>query len=161
MNVAPPRFTTDESTEEDIHHHLLYCDHLFSPRLSERVDIAGYARKLRERGRTLEAWDRGLLVGLIAVYLNFRDGSCFISNVSVLENFAGRGIAARLLAACLDLAASEHLSLISLEVSSHSLPALRLYEKFGFQVQEHRGNHLYMELRQHGQDHHSDDGATS
>ena len=141
-------FSVNESTEKDIRTHLLCCDLQFSPLLSDRVDIGEYSRKIREKAFTFEAWGYNALVGLVAAYMNIPDRHCFITNVSVLSNFTGKGIAARLMNACLEHAGAANIATISLEVSRSSHPAIYLYRKFGFQVIENRGDLLLMQYQQ-------------
>jgi len=139
------RFSVNESTEDDIRPHLFYCDGQFTPRLSERVDLSEYSRKIRAKAFTFEAWKSRTLVGLVAAYFNIPDSFCYITNVSVFADYGGRGIANRLLVACFDKAKADGVKTVSLEVSKDSHPAIRLYEKFGFQVVEHRGAFIFMQ----------------
>lgn len=139
------RFSVNESTEDDIRTHLFCCDGQFTPRLSDRVDLGEYSRKIRAKAFNFEAWKSQTLVGLVAAYINIPDSSCYITNVSVFADFAGRGIANRLLGACFDKAKIYGVTTVSLEVSKDSHPAIRLYEKFGFRVAEHRGSFLFMQ----------------
>jgi ribosomal protein S18 acetylase RimI-like enzyme len=148
MNADSLDFKVNACTEKDIRAHLSGCDRRFSPRLSDRVDIGEYSRKLRLNAVTFEAWNDESLVGMVAAYIDTRERSCFITNTSVLAEFSGRGVAARLLAACLERARAEHVEMVSLEVSKDSHPAIRLYTKFGFQVVGHREGFLKMQCAQ-------------
>ena len=148
MNAESLDFKVDACTEEDIRSHLSGCDARFSPPLSDRVDIGEYSRKLRLNAITFEAWNGESLVGMVAAYLNVGERSCFITNTSVLAEFSGRGVAARLLAACLERARAEQVETVSLEVSQDSRPAIRLYAKFGFQVVGNREGFLKMRCPQ-------------
>ena len=137
-------FKVNASTERDIRSHLSSCDRQFNPPLSDRVDIAEYSKKLRLSAFTFEAWSDESLVGLVAAYINTPDHSCFITSTSVLPEFSGRGIAARLLAACLKHAHAADAETASLEVSKDSHPAICLYRKLGFQVTGQREGFLKM-----------------
>ncbi len=148
MNADSLDFKVNACTEKDIRAHLSRCDRRFSPRLSDRVDIGEYSKKLRLNAVTFEAWNDESLVGMVAAYIDTRERSCFITNTSVLAEFSGRGVAARLLAACLERARAEHVETVSLEVSKDSHPAIRLYTKFGFQVVGHREGFLKMQCAQ-------------
>ena len=83
--------------EED--EHLLRCDARFTPPLSTRVDIAAYAKKIRDEAWTFEAWDRRGLAGLVAAYVDPGKRSCDITDVSVLAEHCGKGVATRLVGA--------------------------------------------------------------
>jgi ribosomal protein S18 acetylase RimI-like enzyme len=121
-------FREGTATQEDIRAHLEGCDENFSPRLSIKVEIGEYARKISAKARTFEAWFGDTLVGLVAAYLNDHGArSGFITNVSVAKAFMGRGIAAALLDRCLDRSRQEGMEAIGLEVSVESREAIRLY----------------------------------
>ena len=119
----------------------------FSPRLSLKVDIGDYSRKISAKAQTFEAWFGDTLVGLVAAYLNdSRARSGFITNVSVAKAFMGRGIASALLDRCLDRSRQEGMEVIGLEVSMESREAIRLYEKLGFSELERKGEIVLMRL---------------
>ena len=67
------QFTQDRATDEDIARHLRLCDTDFVPALSTRVQIPEYAEKLVSHAVRFEAWQHGILVGLIAAYCNDRE----------------------------------------------------------------------------------------
>src|SRR5262245_51367808 len=79
MSPTALSFTVNVSAEDSIRSHLLHCEKNFKPPLSQRVDIAAYSRKIREKALTIEAWDGDVLVGLVAGYLNAADQSSFIT----------------------------------------------------------------------------------
>lgn len=113
--------------------HLARCDAAFVPPLSGRVVIRDYAQKLTDKAVRFEAWQDGELVGLVATYCNDPEKTAaFITSVSVLPSWQGRGIAAQLMARCLDHVRQEGFRRIELEVDHRSLAAVSLYEKFGF-----------------------------
>jgi ribosomal protein S18 acetylase RimI-like enzyme len=147
MSCDGIEFREGTATQEDIQAHLEGCDENFSPRLSLKVDIEEYSRKISAKARTFEAWFGGTLVGLVAAYLNDRSArSGFITNVSVANAFIGRGIAAALLDRCLDKSRQEGMEAIGLEVSMESREAIRLYEKLGFSELERKGETVLMRL---------------
>jgi len=132
MNATPLRYRNDTADAGGIERHLRACDHLFHPPLSTRVDLATYAGKLAVSAHRSEAWDEDTLAGLVAGYLNAEAAEIYISNVSVLESHAGRGIASNLLQRALEQARARGCSRARLEVSADAIPALRLYQKLGF-----------------------------
>jgi ribosomal protein S18 acetylase RimI-like enzyme len=140
-------FREGTATQADIQAHLEGCDVGFSPRLSLKVDIGEYSRKISARAKTFEAWFGDTLVGLVAAYMNdSRTRSGFISNVSVANAFTGRGIASALLDRCLDSLRQEGMEVIGLEVSMESREAIRLYETLGFSELERKGEIVVMSL---------------
>lgn len=138
----------NEASQQAIASHLNACDQDFSTRLSERVDVSAYAKKLNEQATTIEAWRGDRLIGLLAAYVETqtlespisRTAKSFISNVSVLRESRRRGVAKRLMARLLReldrrLASSDVLTCeIELEVARDSPSALGLYAQCGFHV---------------------------
>lgn len=109
------------------------CNDAFVPPLGSRVDIAEYADKIVARADRLEAWVNDELVGLAAIYCNdLASMRAFITSVSVLDVWQGRGIASKLVAQCIDHARRLGFARIELEVDGRNLAAIRLYEKYGF-----------------------------
>lgn len=139
------RYQTGTSTERDIREHLGACDAHFVPPLRERVDIDEYARKLAERALTIEAWHDEVLVGLVAAYVSASGDACFVSNVSVLPEFQGRGIASALLANLERHPACANARSVQLEVSKDSVDGVRLYERVGFRVTGARDDQIVMQ----------------
>jgi ribosomal protein S18 acetylase RimI-like enzyme len=140
-------FREGTATQGDIQAHLEGCDGNFSPRLSLKVDIREYSRKISAKAQTFEAWFGDTLVGLVAAYLNDSDArSGFITNVTVAKAFMGRGIASALLDRCFDRSRQEGMETIGLEVSTESREAIRLYEKLGFSELERKGANVLMRL---------------
>jgi ribosomal protein S18 acetylase RimI-like enzyme len=128
-------YHVDRATAREIAAHLAECDADFVPPLSSRLNVDEYAWKLARRATRFEAWDGDRLVGLVAAYCNdLESGQAFISSVSVLRGWGGRGIAARLVERCLAHARALGLRRVALEVDAANAPARRLYERQGFTV---------------------------
>ncbi len=132
MSGASEIFVNRASALE-IEKHLWACDDAFLPRLSERVSIDEYAHKLAERAERFEVWSADELVGLVATYCNDSEGrTAFISSVSVLPAWQGRGIASHLLACCIAHTSGLGFARIELEVDRRNAAAAGLYLKHGF-----------------------------
>lgn len=122
-----------QAREADIAEHLLRCDANFFPPLSERVDIGAYAKKIESQAIRFEAWSDRWLVGLVAAYCNDDENAiAYITNVSVLPEWTGMGIAARLMGQCIENAKALGMRQIHLEVAQDNTPAICLYAKSGF-----------------------------
>jgi ribosomal protein S18 acetylase RimI-like enzyme len=134
MTYAPDRVRQrlNDATAQDIAEHLTLCDATFAPPLSERVDIGEYSEKLSAHAMRFEAWDDETLIGLVAAYPDHAHSRMFISNVSVLPAWRGRGLAAGLITRCGDAARDLGLQGMALELSAENVAARRLYEKLGF-----------------------------
>jgi ribosomal protein S18 acetylase RimI-like enzyme len=113
--------------------HLLSCKDDFIPALDKTVDIAAYSKKIVENAITFEAWKNEYLVGLIAVYCNdVEKKTAFITNVSVLNEFSGKGIAGTLLKNSISYITAENFRTIKLEVNQKNKQAINLYKKHKF-----------------------------
>lgn len=141
-------YSINEATETQICTHLLKCCDCFIPPLSTRVNIPNFALKIRLQAVTFEAWDSGILVGMISAYFNDEDNRVgFINNVSVLNNFTGMGIANRLLHMCIAYAEKIAFSEVALEVASRNCQAIRLYSNQGFSIFKRKEDVIIMKLR--------------
>src|SRR3954449_13200975 len=134
--MSPLRYRRDTATTDDVHAHLRRCDADFTPPLSTRRDLGDYAAKLAERAARFEAWDGGRLVGLVAAYVTPGAPEAFISNVSVVSELRGHGVAAALVADCIDRARGSGAATLRLEVATADRAAGRFYEKLGFTAQD-------------------------
>jgi glycosyltransferase involved in cell wall biosynthesis/GNAT superfamily N-acetyltransferase len=142
------KYVNNKSTLSDVITHLNTCDKQFKPKLSETVEIKTYAAKIVENAFTAEAWCDGRLIGLIACYINnFKKRVAFITNVSVVLDFAGQGVAKQLLKNTITAVINENYNKIVLEVESDNLVAIALYKKFGFYLDSRNGSKNKMTKR--------------
>jgi ribosomal-protein-alanine N-acetyltransferase len=87
----------------------------------------------------LVAWEEEKLVGFIGLMAVGEEAD--ITNVAVLPAYRRQGIGARLVGAMLDLAKSEKIQKIMLEVRASNEAAIALYKKYGFQFLCKRKNY--------------------
>lgn len=140
-------YTENKSTIEDLKNHLELVSSSFVPVLSERVNINEYSLKIYTNAIRFEAWVNGCLVGLIACYANDeRTKSAFITNVSVLSNMRGQGIAKQLFNHLLSSSHIRRFNSISLAVNSKNNIAISLYKSFGFFTIDGKKDELIMQL---------------
>jgi len=126
-------YRTNSASTAQIVEHLMCCDTDFVPPLSERVEIANYAGKIVSKAARFEAWSSGTLIGLVAAYCNdLGRHIAHITSVSVVKEWTGKGIAARLIAHCIAHAKAAGMHQIGLEVAVANVPAINLYKKSGF-----------------------------
>ena len=127
------KYKIQSASEENICQHLFACNHNFIPPLESVVNIKNYSAKIKDNGITVEAWSGSRLVGMIAVYLNdFESRMGYITNVSVMSDYSGQGIASRLLNNCIELVKERSFNSILLEVNEKNKSAVGLYVKFNF-----------------------------
>lgn len=134
-------------TKQEVLTHLRECNNNFFPPLAERVNVDEYAQKIFEKSVTFEAWNGKTLAGLLAAYFNdISDNSVFITNVSVLKDFMGLGIASKLLEECIGYGYKENFKEIKLEVRWDNHHAIGLYRKFDFKIDGKDKDYLKMKL---------------
>lgn len=138
------RYDIKTASLEQIQLHLMHCDGNFVPALSSRINLNEYCIKLFQMSVSFEAWHDDVLVGMVNAYFS-QDCVGFITNVSTLPEYEGRGIASALLEMCLDHARHIGIGQMSLKVSQQNLKAIRLYSKLGFAVIENSRDYLLME----------------
>jgi ribosomal protein S18 acetylase RimI-like enzyme len=115
-------------------------------REAPREQIEARARAWQEWGRspdlqsvTLIAEDeQGQRLGYIVLILNTHDELTgepqgFVADIAVAPGVRRRGVGAALLRAAEDYAAGQGLPYLALSVSSFNAPALRLYQRLGYQ----------------------------
>jgi ribosomal protein S18 acetylase RimI-like enzyme len=126
-------YKLDSARDNELTAHLWDCDSAFIPQLSKRVDIGEYASKIARSATRFEAWSGDSLVGLVAVYCN--DSTlkyAFISSVSVLPGWRGRGIAIYLLRWAIEHVRERGFERVRLEVAPENARARHLYERLRF-----------------------------
>lgn len=136
-----------KATEQDIYCHLMKCNNDFIIHLQDKINIREYSKKLSEKAITFEAWSEDTLVGLVAVYFNDSHGQTgYISNVSTIDTYTGKGIASALIDLSIDYARRHEFKTISLEVEKANVLALRLYKRFQFKEVEEGPTEILMTL---------------
>lgn len=131
----------------EITEHLLICDSAFVPPLSSRIDIGRYAHKIFSNAQCFEAWAGDILVGLVAAYCDNHDAkAAFITNVSVLPNWQGLGVATQLMSFCCKQVSEAGFRKIELQVSQGNRIAISFYEKHGFAAFKEENGALNMIL---------------
>ncbi|MBK9533048.1 MAG: GNAT family N-acetyltransferase [Chitinophagaceae bacterium] len=145
MISAEINYKIQSADEKDVFTHLKKCKENFVPALDKTVNIADYSKKIVENSVTFEAWVNNDLAGLIAAYFNDpKNVAGYITNVSVLHDQAGKGLASRLLKNCISYAAENNFKEISLEVFYKNEKAIGLYQKNGFIETEQKNDLIIM-----------------
>lgn len=148
MNTSNLKYKTKTATEEEIYLHLKLCNEKFIPPLEEKVNIREYSKKLFKKSVTFEAWENQTLAGLVAAYFNDTENHLgFITNVSILKDYKGKGIASELMNMCINYSKGNKFTEIILEVSKENKDAISLYEKFNFVNFEIKNDLLIMKLK--------------
>jgi len=118
---------------EEISNFINLMDEHFSPPISMRVDIPDYASKLSKKARLFSFKIDEQLSALIAFYCNdMVTKNAYISYLAVSPVCTGRGIAAKLLEACIEKCIEENMQAIYVETWFENTTVINLYEKYGF-----------------------------
>ena len=136
------------ATFDDVLQHLVKCNENFIPALNEKVDIKAYSQKIAKNSITFEAWINDELSGLIAAYFN--DGEKkkgFITNVSTIKAYSGKGIASQLMEMCISYGVRHKFGEITLEVFQYNKSAIQLYKKYGFHQTGDKDNLVIMKRK--------------
>lgn len=145
--IPTVEYDTNKATESEIAEHLSLCDSNFIPPLSGRVEISDYAKKIAGNATRFESWSEGSLIGLVAAYCNDQERLiAYITSVSVLGEWTGKGIAANLVRHCVKHAQASGMNKVSLEVAIDNVAAITLYGKNGFVLGRTNGAFINMEL---------------
>ena len=135
------------AVQQEIYLHLKECNTNFIPPLDSKINLQEYSKKLFEKSVTFEAWEDSVLVGMIAAYMNdIENKSGFITNVTTLKEYKGKGIASELIKRCIDYTRKHNFKEILLEVSGKNTEAIHLYTKFGFKEIEKKKIDIIMKL---------------
>lgn len=139
-------YKVDTASFKDVENHLKACNDNFTPPLDEKVDITEYSKKIAEKAITFESWHAERLIGLVACYFNEPEKKGFITNVSVLHEYGGKGIASILMKNSLMYAKENDFETVELEVNETSQNAISLYKKFDFCEIGCRSENIIMRL---------------
>lgn len=146
MNQPGIVYKQQTASLQSVTNHLTSCSGNFVPTLAETVDIGVYAEKIVKNSITFEAWSNSELAGLIAAYFNDeKREEGYITNVSTLLEYSGRGIASRLLDKCIRYGTDTGFKKIRLEVNSSNQHAVSLYKKHGFFQTGTRKDYILMQ----------------
>lgn len=134
-----------QSNISQLMNHFVACDDNYFPPLSSRVNLQEYATKIFNKALRVEAWDGDFLVAIIACYLNHDNKTSYITDVSVNNTYAGKGVASSLLEKLEQELINAGIKNIQLEVNKDNNKALELYKKFNFEIIEDRNSFVLME----------------
>ena len=122
---------------------LVECDEKFCPPKWTKERLDKYAEKLSTNAHWILLENDGYKKGFVAYYLNENNKFIFISIIAVKKTYRGQGLGKWLMANVVELI-SDKFNIISLEVSKDNISAKKLYESFGFEIVEDRGQKVLM-----------------
>lgn len=109
-------------------------DELFPVPLSQKQDLAAYAKKLYERATLCVAHEGEEIVSMVAGYTeNIPDEWAYIAVVATLPEARGKGLASRLIKEFIDNCRKKHINAVHLYAVPDNIPAMNMYYSIGFQ----------------------------
>lgn len=117
---------------------------LFTPPLSESLDIEAYAIKLSDKAEFAVCMDEDDMLGFTAYYLNKAAHQIYVTLICVDTSHQAQGIGGKMIDCLSSFAKNEECNSIALEVKKQNDKAHRFYLKQGFSEQENRGEKLLM-----------------
>lgn len=127
------------------------CDNDFIPKLSSRVKIEDYCKKLYNFSDlvSIHLSNKKSPIGLVAIYCNnLNSKESFISSICILKEYRGIGLSKILLKEAIELSKNKGMMSISLEVGKSNFAAIKLYESYGFKVLEENQLTYLMKLNE-------------
>lgn len=136
-HVSPP------SDEERIKKLLWEIDDTIIPKLSDRVDMNIYARKLSMYADLFYAKHEGVDIGNCAIYLNNYDCG-YISSIVIKKQWQKKGFARKMWLEVLQMAQIKGVQKINLRVNQYNTNAIAFYTKLGFKTENIFDNWINM-----------------
>ncbi len=137
MNGEIEYLVLTEDKTEDFEKYLISVEGDFPVRLSERVNIKEYCKKILLHGKCLAAVCDNTIVGTAAFYCNDNMNYMgYLSTLCVSRNFRKMKIAENLVENMIDIMRAEGMQNVHCFVHKENAAAIRLYQKMGFDISE-------------------------
>lgn len=119
------------------------ADKLFTPPISEGIDLKAYSEKLYAYASFVVCRDGKDVKGFAAFYKNVDANQLYVTLICVDKQLHGQGIGSQMLET-LESLKSEGFETVALEVLKTNQTAYHFYKKQGFIEQEDRGKKFLM-----------------
>lgn len=133
------------SNSEDMKNFLLRIDNVLTPRLSLRVDICEYSKKLARLADVFNAYVEGKFAGSVVIYMNSGQEG-FVSSFTVFPEYQRQGVGTKLWSEVVKDANRRGINRISLDVYEENHKAIKFYAVLGFKLQEEINDWRRMEI---------------
>lgn len=127
-------------TYEELENYFKINEGIFSPPLSDRLNLDVYLNKLIKQASFIIGKDqKRRTVGVLAFYMNDLEKKIiFITSFSIVKEFQGKGYSKRFLKELYRLMKDSNFEKLALEVYQTNSIAISLYSKEGFKVSEYK-----------------------
>lgn len=119
------------------------ADKLFTPPISEGIDLKAYSEKLYAHASFVVCSDEKDVKGFTAFYKNVEAKQLYVTLICVDKQLQGQGLGSKMLET-LESLKSEGFETVALEVLKTNQTAYHFYKKHGFIEQEDRGEKFLM-----------------
>lgn len=127
--------------------HLRTCDNLFQPKLSSKVDLVEYSKKISDNAIHFCSYKDDLLIGILSMYANnFKEKIAYMTCASILKEYQGKGIARKLFINAILYAKENKFDTIQGEVRKDN-SILLFYKRLGFEIFQERNKTYLIELK--------------
>ncbi len=110
-------------------------DPFYNPKISSKVKLDEYAKKLLSNGEVYVVMHKENDVGLIAIYTNDTQGGvAYLSSLGLLPQFQGKGISQSMMIKVFKLCEDKSMNIIRLETGEQNEKAIRFYKNNGFKI---------------------------
>lgn len=121
-------------------------DEIIIPKLSDRVKISAYAKKLSAYAELFYVCEEEIDIGNCAIYLN--DGETgYISSIAIKKEWQNRGIGKQLWTNVLEYTTSKKIKKVELNVSKTNKSAMAFYKSLNFEEVEENNHWIKMRYK--------------
>ncbi len=111
------------------------CNSEFTPKLSERISLDEYAKKILNFATTFEAWDGNEFVATVIAYINdFETKQAFVTLAYCKKQHRRKGIISCLIKMLEAKCKEKDFTSITLNCSVDNEKAISMYEKNNFEI---------------------------
>lgn len=124
----------NSSDKNRIYSFLIKVDNQYHTPLSQRVDLHSYAKKLAINAYNFFLMEASVDIAHAAIYHNKPKSVVFLSNIAILEKYAGDGLGSLLLEKIEEFSIANNVKTISLEADADSKKLKGFYVGKGFEL---------------------------
>lgn len=97
-------------------------------------DSVSFFQNIIDEGFSFGAFKDDVLIGILLSSYHEWNNSLWIENIRISEKAKGEGLGRELIDSLIEFARNENVRILGLEVQSSNYPAIKFYEKCGFEI---------------------------
>lgn len=135
------KYNINSVTQDELLDFLIEVNNDFSPKLSERVNLKDWVKKMSDNATTFEVWDNDKLIAMIVAYINdYQTKQAYVTLVCCKKEYRRRGIIENMFKRVFEYCINKSFETIVLKTDINNIPAINLYKKLNF-VETEDTNH--------------------